>query len=110
MTLTLNLPPVMEAYFSAQNTHDIDRLVACFAEDAKVRDEGEDIIGRTDIRKWKEKTSAKYKVTVEPLRIAEADGHFNVTAKVSGTFPGSPIELTYKFGLKNGLITTLEVL
>lgn len=109
MTQTLNLPPVLEAYFSAQNAHDIDRLVACFAEDAKVRDEGEDIVGRAEIRKWKEKTSAKYKISVEPLRVAEANGRHSVTAKVSGTFPGSPAELTYNFDLVDGLIATLEV-
>jgi hypothetical protein len=109
MPSTLSLPPVLTEYFSAQNAHDIDRLAACFAEDAKVRDEGEDIVGRDKIREWKEKTSAKYKVTVEPLRLAETKGHHSVTAKVSGTFPGSPAELTYDFGLRDGLIATLAV-
>ena len=109
MTDTLSLPPVLTDYFSAQNAHDIDRLVACFADDARVRDEGEDIVGQQAIRRWKEKTSARYKVQVKPLRMDDGDGHVTVVARVSGTFPGSPADLTYRFGLDGGSIVSLEV-
>ena len=109
MTASLSLPPVLAEYFSAQNAHDIDRLMACFAGDAQVRDEGEDIVGRAAIRRWKENTSARYKVRAEPLRIEDDGSHVIVTARVSGTFPGSPAELTYRFGLASGSIVSLEV-
>jgi ketosteroid isomerase-like protein len=109
MTKTLDLPPVLAAYFAAQNAHDINGLLACFAEDARVRDEGEDIVGHAAIRRWKEKASAKYKIQAQPLRSTDSDGQVTVVALVSGTFPGSPAELTFRFGLDHGSIASLEV-
>lgn len=105
----MTLPETLDVYFAAQNTHDIDRLVACFAPDAKVRDEGEDIVGRDAIRAWKQKVRDKYHFTTEPLRHWQEDGSNLVRARVAGTFPGSPVELTYKFTLKDGMIAGLEV-
>lgn len=105
----MTLPETLDIYFSAQNTHDIDRLVACFAPEAKVRDEGEDIVGRDAIRAWKQKVRDKYRFTTEPLRHWREDGSDLVRARVTGTFPGSPVELTYKFMLKDGMIARLEV-
>ena len=110
MTETATLPSILETYFAAQNGHDIDRLVACFAADARVRDEGEDIAGHDQIRAWKERVRDKYHVTITPLRHRQDEGHDLVTARVEGTFPGSPIELTYQFDLNGGLIAALKVL
>lgn len=62
-----DLPDLLERYFGAQNAHDIDAMVACFAADAAVRDEGRDIIGADAIRSWKQETSTKYRITTEPL-------------------------------------------
>lgn len=105
----MTLPSTLESYFSAQNMHDIDRLIACFAPDARVRDEGEDIVGRDAIRAWKEKVRDKYRFTTEPLRHWQEGGHDLVTARVTGTFPGSPVELTYRFMLRDDRISGLEV-
>jgi hypothetical protein len=104
------LPDILHRYFAAQNAHDVDALVACFAPDAVVRDEGKDIIGTQAIRAWKIETSAKYRITAEPLeRRPEADKTIVVVA-VSGTFPGSPANLTYRFGFSiDGRINALEV-
>jgi hypothetical protein len=97
--MTIDLPSILQKYFQAQNTHDIEALVACFAPDASVRDEGRDIIGADAIRAWKVETSAKYRITIEPLESRSEAGKTIVVAKVSGTFPGSPANLTYHFGL-----------
>jgi hypothetical protein len=107
--MSLTLPDPLPRYVAAQNAHDADALIACFAEDARVRDEGEDIVGLAAIRRWKEETSRKYRVTVEPKKIETADGATIMTATVSGAFPGSPIDLRYRFTLKNGLIAALEI-
>ncbi len=48
-----DLPGILDRYFKAQNAHDIDAMVACFAPDAVVRDEGHDIVGTDAIRAWK---------------------------------------------------------
>ena len=62
------------------------------------------------IRTWKIETSAKYRITAEPLESrAEADRTI-VVVMVSGTFPGSPAKLTYRFGFSiDGRINALEI-
>jgi hypothetical protein len=105
-----DLPPVLDRYFAAQNAHDIDAMVACFAADAAVLDEGRDIVGTEAIRAWKEETSAKYRVAVAPLECRAEDGRTVVVARVSGTFPGSPANLTYRFRLADAdRIAALEI-
>jgi len=113
--MRLSLPGKLAAYFAAQNQHDIDTIVACFTPDARVRDEGADIVGPEAIRAWKEETGAKYKVSVEPLECRAENARNGtarsvVVARVSGTFPGSPATLSYRFGLAaDGRIATLEI-
>jgi hypothetical protein len=100
------LPDILQRYFAAQNTHDIEALVSCFAPDAVVRDEGKDIIGMHAIRTWKIETGAKYRITVEPLE-SRPEAERTI---VVGTFPGSPANLTYRFGFSiDGRINALEV-
>jgi hypothetical protein len=93
-----DLPEVLDRYFAAQNHHDIDAMVACFASEAAVRDEGRDIVGTDAIRAWKKKTSAKYRITAEPIECRIEGDRTVVVVKVSGTFDGSPANLTYRFG------------
>ena len=104
------LPDILDRYFKAQNTHDIEAMVACFASDGAVRDEGRDIVGTAAIRAWKIETSRKYRATAEPLSCRVDDGGMVVVANVSGTFTGSPLHLTYRFGLSaDGRIGALEI-
>ncbi len=104
------LPEILSGYFKAQNEHDIDAMVACFAADAHVRDEGRDIAGTDAIRSWKEQTSAKYRITAEPIESRIEGNRTVVVVKVSGTFEGSPASLTYHFGFSgDGRIGALEV-
>ena len=104
------LPDILDRYFEAQNAHDIDEMVACFAPDAAVRDEGRDIIGTDAVRAWTQETSAKYRITAEPLECTQQEGRTIVVVKVTGTFNGSPAKLTYGFGFSDrGLIGALEV-
>src|SRR5262249_14205214 len=104
------LPAMLDRYFAAQNAHDVEAMVACFAPDAAVHDEGEEIVGTAAIRTWKQNTSAKYRITAEPLECRDQDGTTVVVVKVSGTFPGSPANLTYRFRFADdGRISSLEV-
>jgi hypothetical protein len=107
----MNLPAILNRYFKAQNAHDIDTMVTCFAPDAAVRDEGRTHVGTEAIRAWKIETSAKYGITAKPIESRnEGDGTI-VVVTVSGRFPGSPADLTYRFGFSaDGLISALEVL
>jgi hypothetical protein len=105
-----DLPEILDRYFAAQNRHDIDAMVACFASDAAVRGESRDIVGTRAIRAWKKETSAKYRISAEPVECRVEDGRTIVVVKVSGTFDGSPANLTYRFGFAgDGRIGALEV-
>jgi len=103
------LPDVLNRYFSAQNRQDIEAQVACFAPDATVHDEGRDIVGTDAIHAWKTETTRKYSVSVQPLECRAGDGKTIVIAKVSGNFPGSPANLTYRFGLGGRGIQSLDI-
>ena len=106
----MNLPAILDRYFKAQNAHDIDAMVTCFAPDAVVRDEGHTYTGTEEIRGWKIETSAKYRITATPLESRNENDRTIVIVKVAGTFPGSPANLTYRFGFSaDGRIGALEV-
>jgi len=108
--MSANLPGILDRYFNAQNAHDIDAMVACFAPDATVRDEGRNQVGAEAIRAWKIDTSTRYRITAEPIESRNDGDRTVVVVKVSGTFPRSPANLTYRFGFSaDGRIGALEV-
>lgn len=107
--MTLPLPDPIAAYVAADNAGDDAVLAACFAADAVVRDEGRTIRGVDAILAWKAEAKRKYRYMVEPVAVAETDGGAVLTGRVSGQFPGSPVELRYAFGLKDGRIATLQI-
>jgi hypothetical protein len=104
------LPPSIEHYFAAQNRQDGDALARCFTPTASVRDEGKELLGPAAIQAWQRDTAARYAAVATPLS-AQGDGDRQVvTAKVAGNFPGSPIELAFRFDLAgDGLIERLEI-
>lgn len=107
--MTNDLPQPIAAYFSAKNRHDIDAMLAPFAGDAAVKDEGRTITGHAAIRDWIESTTRKYAVTVTPDQITHEPPRTTVRALVAGNFPGSPAHLTYRFVLAGQAITGLEI-
>ncbi|WP_438482521.1 nuclear transport factor 2 family protein [Oleiharenicola lentus] len=103
------LPPVIAAYWAASNAGKSVETAACFATDAEARDEGHTHRGRAAIQAWMDETHRKYQAQAEPLR-AETTGERTVaTARVSGNFPGSPIELDYAFTVRAGHITQIAI-
>jgi len=87
-----------------------EALAQCFAENAIVRDEGKTIEGLAAIRKWMVETKQKYQHTFEPLAATEKDGKTIVTNRLTGDFPGNPIELEFVFTLDRDKIAALEIL
>jgi hypothetical protein len=61
------------------------------------------------IRQWLAKTKSKYQHTIEPLARAQKDGQTIVTNRLTGNFPGSPIELEFVFTLEGDKIVSLEI-
>jgi hypothetical protein len=107
--MSTDLPPPLGAYFEASNAHDADLLASLFSPGASVRDEGEEMVGQAAIRAWAEETFRKYDVAATPEAVAQEGGAILVTAEVSGTFPGSPIRLGYRFEAVGATIAKLEI-
>jgi SnoaL-like domain len=104
----LILPARIAAYFAADQQQP-DALAGCFTPGATVKDEGRTHTGLHAITAWKAASSAAYTYSVEPLALEEqADGQV-VRGRVSGNFPGSPVDLRYHFRLERGLIASLEI-
>jgi hypothetical protein len=106
---TIDLPAPVVAYWTAANAGDSAAAAACFAADATVRDEGHTHRGAAAIAGWIEQTTQAAHPVVDPLRCAAEAGRLLVTAKVSGFFPGSPVELDFEFTLAAGKIAKLEI-
>ncbi len=104
----LNLPEPIVAYFNADALSG-DAVADCFTKDAEVRDEGRTHVGRAAIAAWRTAATAKYHYTVEPLAHVRNDVRHIVTGRVSGNFPGSPVDLEFTFVLKRRKISFLEI-
>ena len=102
------LPHPIAAYFDADHRGG-DAIARCFATHAVVTDEGHTYAGVQAITAWKAASSAAYTYTSEPFAIEQKDGFHVVTSRVTGNFPGSPIDLRYRFRLDRGLIAALEI-
>src|SRR5712692_8859256 len=107
--MSTKLPEPLAAYFAAVNIHDIDAMLAPFSEAASVKDEGQERRGLAAIRQWIEETTRKYGVTIAVTNVAETTGNTTVTGRVSGNFPGSPVDLRYAFILDGKKIARLEI-
>ena len=108
--MDVNLPVPIAVYFAAENQGHTDIVAQCFAENAVVRDEDQTIKGLAAIKQWDVETKMKYQHTVEPLGSAQKDGTTIVTNRLTGNFPGSPIELDFVFTLDGDKIVSLEIL
>jgi hypothetical protein len=87
-----SLPEPLSEYFAAANARDPDRVAACFAESAIVRDEGREIRGRSNIRAWAEHTGRIYRYTATVMAAEQTADRAVVTAHLTGDFPGNPID------------------
>jgi hypothetical protein len=108
-TMTLDLPNPVAAYFTADKG-DSEAVAQCFTETAVVKDEGHTYHGRAAIKQWKADASAKYQYTSEPFACERKDGKFVVTSRLTGNFPGSPVNLRFFFRLEGDRIASLEII
>jgi ketosteroid isomerase-like protein len=104
----IELPTPIASYIAAVNRGDADTGARCFSERAVVRDEGQTMEGRAAIAQWMNETKKKYQHTIEPLTSAQHDDTTIVTNRLTGDFPGSPINLQFIFGLEGDTIASLE--
>lgn len=107
--MSISLRPPIDVYFTSENAHDPSAIDQCFTAGAVVRDEGKTITGVAAIKAWRIETGGKYHHVVEPLSVSARDGKVVVTGKVSGDFPGSPINLEHVFEIAGSRIVSLEI-
>ena len=107
--MSARLSSTLATYFAAANEHDVNGMIAVFADGAIVKDEGHEHRGPVAIRRWMNETIKKYDFKVEPTGVAEQGGKTVVTGLISGNFPGSPVSLRYAFTLDHEKITRLEI-
>ncbi|WFP62456.1 nuclear transport factor 2 family protein [Mesorhizobium sp. WSM4904] len=105
--MSVALPGPIGAYFAADR-NDFD-VAFCFTENAVVVDERQIHLGREAIRRWRAEASRKYSYVAEPLAVSDVNGQTMVTARLSGNFPGSPVDLRYAFVLEKDQIARLEI-
>jgi len=105
----MNLPPLIQCYIDVSNAHDVESILACFANDAVVRDENATHRGRIEIERWITTTIEKYKFQFKPLSLQERNNETLVSVEVSGTFPGSPVSLDYHFAIAHERIACLTI-
>jgi len=104
----LNLPEPITAYFDADR-QDAQAVARCFTKDGLVLDEGKTHTGLVAIEAWKASSTSKYTYTATPHTLEKQGRAYVVTAKVAGSFPGSPVDLRYSFTLERGKVATLEI-
>jgi SnoaL-like domain len=107
--IPLGLPKPVAIYLAAVQAKDVDMLALCFADDARVHDENSDYRGLDAIKAWKRETDAKYRYVMEPLDASVSENTVKLRARLTGDFPGSPVELDYTFLLANDKISSLEI-
>jgi hypothetical protein len=107
--MTAELSPTLVEYFAATNAHDVEAMIAPFAEESVVEDEGRQRRGLVAIRDWMKETIEKYDFKVDPIESTRRARKTAVLVSVSGRFPGSPINLRYEFTVDGGKIARLEI-
>jgi hypothetical protein len=107
--MSIDVPAVISSYFRASNANDVESLVACFAPGASVTDENASHRGTADIKQWAEDVRKKFQFETEMLSAKERPGGTIVTAKLSGNFPGSPVDLDFEFVLDREKIISLVI-
>lgn len=107
--MSINLPRPIDAYFAADRG-DGEALAQCFTNNAVVKDEGHTYNGLAAIKQWKTDSATKYTYTSEPFACEEKDGKTIVTSRLTGNFPGSPVDLRFFFGLEGEKIAFLEII
>lgn len=104
----LNLPEPIAAYFDADK-RDGEAVASAFTKEGIVKDEGHTHSGPAAIKAWKTAASAKYSYTSEPIALGQKDSRYIVTSRLTGSFPGSPVDMRFIFRLERGKVASLEI-
>jgi hypothetical protein len=107
--MTIELPAPIAAYVAANARLDAEAMLAPFARDAVVRDDGGQHRGRDEIGNWIRSATIDSHAVFTPETWRERDGRVVVEGLTAGHFPGSPLRFTFSFLLQHEAIAGLEV-
>ncbi|MCU1330024.1 MAG: polyketide cyclase [Bryobacterales bacterium] len=107
--MAVDVPERVAAYLAAQGAKDAEALSRCFTSDGTVHDDGQDHRGLDAIRRWKQRTDAEYRFVLTALSAQTHANRVTGRARITGDFPGSPVELDHMFTLSNDKIASLEI-
>ncbi|MBP1167220.1 elongation factor P hydroxylase [Chryseobacterium sp. PvR013] len=105
----MNLPKIITDLIKAQDDFDSVAYANCFSDTAVVFDEGKRHNGRKEIEHWIADANERYKSVMKPVGYEENGTESILKAEVSGTFPGSPIVLSYQLQIDDELIQSLKI-
>ena len=108
--MSIKLPDVIAHYFDVTAERDSDAIVALFADDATVIDEGTTRRGLEEIRAWRNGTATAYTYTTELFSSDEiGTGRYLVAGRLTGNFPGGTADLEWEFTIADDHITRLVI-
>jgi hypothetical protein len=85
---------LVETYFARAVDPDREAYFALFAPDVLIEDEGRERRGVDEVRVWRTEVPP---VTYDVQRVDGDRSAVRATARVSGDFPGSPVDLNFSF-------------
>ena len=107
---TNDTPAAIDRYLREAAGGDLDILLGCFTSDATVIDEDTTFRGHAEIRRWRETVTSKFTYTLTVLSTdAVSADRYTVTVRLDGNFPGNSVQLRFRFALRGGLISELEI-
>jgi hypothetical protein len=104
-----DLPTPIAAYLDANARLDADGMLAAFANDAIVKDEGSERRGREAIKAWIESATIAARAVFAPDACRREGEDFVLEGPTAGDFPGSPIRFRFRLTLRDGEIACLEI-
>ncbi|MBR9971022.1 nuclear transport factor 2 family protein [Magnetospirillum sulfuroxidans] len=107
--MSIHLPGAVSIFFDVSNGGDSSGLRHILAADAVAHDEGRSHEGCQAVQAWLQEARRKYQYHVAPMAVQSQDERVTVATKVSGNFPGSPLQLEYVFRMAGDLIQSVEI-
>lgn len=105
-----DLSPAARQYFDLMEGPDKTLVVAVFAPDAVVLDDGHTYSGLEEIRAWLTGPASEFTTTSTWLAADHSDDTSTAVIEIAGDFPGSPVTLHYRFSLNAaGRISRLAI-
>jgi hypothetical protein len=104
------LPQTIADYLTARRTRDADTAISCFTNDAAVTDDGKTYYRTAGIRAWLDRSAGEYTYTIELTGAEKTDDeHYTAINHLEGNFPGSVVDLHFRFTLRDGRIARLVI-